>query len=47
MTDAEVETKFRTQVEPRLGKGKADRILAACWDLEKLKAAGDLIALVA
>ncbi len=47
MTDAEVEQKFRTQVEPRLGKAKADRILAACWDLEKLKTAGELIALVA
>jgi 2-methylcitrate dehydratase len=47
MTDAEVEKKFRTMVEPRLGKKKADNILAACWSLEKLKAAGDLIALVA
>jgi 2-methylcitrate dehydratase len=47
MTDAEVERKFRTMVEPRYGKPKADRILAAGWDLEKLKTAGDLIALVA
>jgi 2-methylcitrate dehydratase len=47
MTDAEVEKKFRTQVEPRLGKAKADRILATCWDLEKLETAGELIALVA
>jgi 2-methylcitrate dehydratase len=47
MTDAEVEKKFRTAVEPRLGKAKADRILAACWGLAKLKAAGELIALVA
>ncbi len=47
MTDAEVENKFRTIVEPRLGKKKADKILAACWSLEKLKSAGDLIALVA
>jgi 2-methylcitrate dehydratase len=47
MSDAEVEKKFRTLVEPRLGKAKADKILATCWDLEKLKSAGDLIALVA
>jgi 2-methylcitrate dehydratase len=47
MTDAEVEKKFRTMVEPRLGKAKADRILAVCWGLEKLKAGGELIALVA
>jgi 2-methylcitrate dehydratase len=46
MTDQEVEKKFRTLVEPRYGKGKADRILAACWDLEKLRAAGDLVRLL-
>ena len=46
MTDAEVEKKFRSMVEPRLGKSKADKILAACWSLEKLAKAGDLIALV-
>jgi 2-methylcitrate dehydratase len=46
MTDAEVEKKFRTLVEPRLGKARADRILAACWELEKLKTGGELIALV-
>jgi 2-methylcitrate dehydratase len=46
MTDAEVEQKFRRLVEPRLGKEKADRILAACWNLEKLKAAGELVRLV-
>jgi 2-methylcitrate dehydratase len=47
MTDAEVEKKFRTTVEPRFGKAKAEKILAACWALEKLPRAGDLIALVA
>jgi 2-methylcitrate dehydratase len=46
MTDAEVEKKFRTMVEPRYGRAAADRILAACWDLEKLKSAGDLVRLV-
>ena len=46
MTDAEVEQKFRRLVEPRYGKARADRILAACWELEKLKAAGELLRLV-
>ncbi len=46
MTDAEVEKKFRTMVEPRYGKAATDRILAACWELEKLKNAGDLVKLV-
>jgi 2-methylcitrate dehydratase len=45
MTDGEVEQKFRTLVLPRYGKEKADRILAVCWDLEKLKNAGELIRL--
>jgi 2-methylcitrate dehydratase len=45
MTDAEVEQKFRTLVEPRYGKEKADRILAACWELDKLTRVGDLIGL--
>ena len=42
MTDAEVEKKFRLMVEPRFGKEKADRILATCWELEKLKNAEPL-----
>jgi 2-methylcitrate dehydratase len=46
MTDAEVEHKFRSMVEPRYGKERADRILAMCWELDKLKEAGDLIRLV-
>ena len=46
MTDAEVEKKSRTLVEPRYGKERAGRILAACWELENLKSAGDLVALV-
>ncbi len=46
MTDAEVEHKFRSTVEPRYGKERADRILAVCWSLEKLKEAGELIRLV-
>jgi 2-methylcitrate dehydratase len=46
MTDAEVEHKFRTLVEPRYGKDRAARILKACWELDKLKQAGDLIRLL-
>ncbi len=47
MTDAEVEKKFRSMVEPRYGKEKAEKILAACWRLEQLPAgaAGELIRL--
>ena len=30
-------------VEPRYGKEKADRILAACWKLEELSDAGALV----
>ena len=47
MSDAEVESKFRRLVEPRYGKQKADRILAACWKLEELKEAGELVRMVA
>ena len=46
MTDAEVEHKFRIMVKPRYGKERADRILAVCWELEKLKEAGELIGLL-
>jgi 2-methylcitrate dehydratase len=46
MTDAEVEKKFRSTVEPRFGKAKADQILATCWELDKLPKAGELVRLV-
>jgi 2-methylcitrate dehydratase len=46
MTDAEVEKKFRTLVEPKYGKERADRILATIWQLENLAEAGDLTRLV-
>ncbi len=46
MSDAEVEHKFRGLVEPRYGKERADRIQTACWKLDKLKEAGELIRLV-
>ena len=45
MTDAEVELKFRTLVEPRYGKPVADRVLATCWELDKLSSAGQLVKL--
>lgn len=47
MTDAEVERKFRTAVEPRYGKAKADAILAQCWALEKLTDIAGLMKLFA
>jgi 2-methylcitrate dehydratase len=46
MTDAEVEQKFRSLVRPRYGKETADRVLAACWDLEKLSSPCDLVRLL-
>jgi 2-methylcitrate dehydratase len=46
MTDAEVEQKFRTLVEPRYGKDRAAKVLQACWGLEKVKAAGELVRLL-
>lgn len=46
MTDAEVEHKFRTLAEPRYGKKTADKVLAACWELEKAKSAGELVGLL-
>jgi 2-methylcitrate dehydratase len=47
MSDAEVEAKFRALVEPRYGKEKASAVLRACWDLDKLKSAGELVKLLA
>ena len=43
MTDAEVEHKFRTLVEPRYSKAMADQVLAACWKLEELKSVTELL----
>jgi 2-methylcitrate dehydratase len=45
MTDAEVEHKFRTLVEPRFGKERASRVLDLCWKLEDLQSVGELIRL--
>jgi 2-methylcitrate dehydratase len=36
MTDAELEKKFRTLVEPRYGAEKVQQMLDRCWTLEKL-----------
>jgi 2-methylcitrate dehydratase len=46
MTDEEVEQKFRRLVEPRYGKERADRVLKTCWELDRVKAAGELIELL-
>jgi 2-methylcitrate dehydratase len=46
MTDAEVEKKFRSLAEPHCGKERADRILKACWTLEGVKEAGELMTML-
>jgi 2-methylcitrate dehydratase len=46
MTDAEVEQKFCTLVEPRYGKDRATQLLNACWQLEKAASAAELIRLL-
>ena len=45
MTDSEVEAKFRSTVEPRFGKAKADAILAQCWAFENVTDAGEVLRL--
>ncbi len=46
MTDGEVEQKFRTLVEPRYGKDRADNLLAACWEMEKFNSPRELLQLL-
>jgi 2-methylcitrate dehydratase len=46
MTDAEVEAKFRTLVEPRYGKPTADAVLAKCWRFENLSSPPEVIGLL-
>jgi 2-methylcitrate dehydratase len=46
MSDAEVEHKLRTMIEPRYGKERADRIVAVCCELDKLKEANELVRLL-
>jgi 2-methylcitrate dehydratase len=46
LTDAEVEQKFRRLVEPRYSRERADQVLKICWELEKLKSAGELVRLL-
>jgi 2-methylcitrate dehydratase len=43
MTDAEVEKKFRTTVEPKYGKDRASKILARCWELDKLASVTEVL----
>lgn len=45
MTDAEVEKKFRTMLEPRYGPAQANKILSVCWKLESLTSVVDLTSL--
>jgi 2-methylcitrate dehydratase len=46
LTDAEVETKFRSLAERALGAKRADAILAKAWKLEKLADIGELLGLL-
>jgi 2-methylcitrate dehydratase len=46
MSNEEVEAKFRRLAEPRYGKERVHRILTACWNLEKLQCAGELLKLL-
>jgi 2-methylcitrate dehydratase len=47
MTDAEVEHKFRTLVEPRYGKDRATMMLEKCWELDKLNSVTELLEMFA
>jgi hypothetical protein len=47
MTDDEVEQKFRRLVEPRYGQERAGEMLEVCWDLDKIRLAGNLVRLFA
>ena len=40
MSDGDLETKFRDQVDGILSKAEADKLLGLCWEIGKLKDAG-------
>jgi 2-methylcitrate dehydratase len=46
MSNEEVEAKFRRLAEPRYGKERVHKILTACWNLEKVQSAGELLKLL-
>jgi 2-methylcitrate dehydratase len=46
MTDAEVETKFRSLVEPRYGKDRADAVLEKCWGFDAVTDAPEVVRLL-
>jgi 2-methylcitrate dehydratase len=43
MTDAEVEAKFRSLVEPTYGRQTADAVLARCWEFEKVNSVREVV----
>ncbi len=47
MSDAEVETKFRSLAEKVQQQSRSDRLLETMWELENLVDAGDLVRLTA
>jgi 2-methylcitrate dehydratase len=46
MTDGEVEAKFRKVVEAVYSKAVADKVLAACWSLDKMERGGEIVKLL-
>jgi 2-methylcitrate dehydratase len=46
MTDAEVEAKFRSMLEPRYGKATADKVLERCWNFEEVTNVAEVLALL-
>src|SRR5262245_28526204 len=46
MTDAEVETKFHSLVEPRYDKSKADTVLAKCWEFDAVTDVAEVVRLL-
>ena len=43
MSDAEMETKFRSLVADMLPKARADALIGQLWNLEALRDAGKLL----
>ncbi|MBX7246961.1 MAG: MmgE/PrpD family protein [Candidatus Sumerlaeaceae bacterium] len=46
MTDSEVESKFRSMADVRLGADRAGKVLEQCWQLDRLKDLAPLMELV-
>ena len=42
MSDADLEAKFRKFAQGILSKAETDALIKLCWEIEKLKSAGDI-----